>query len=151
MVTVTPVLSGTATAIDIPTNTPKGLNLQDPDSMIFNPVGDLVLDSQADAELIIVHHPGYTDQNVYHLGLTQGGAPVQIDDTVFATSSHGVILVSDRDGETVYAISRNIFSPSATYSETPNSVAALDPDSGVLTNIVTGLVSPHGMAFINKQ
>jgi len=148
MVTVTPVLNGTATAIDIPTDTPVALNLQDPDSMIFNPLGDLVLDSQADAELIVVHHAGFFDQTAYHLGLTQNGLPVQIDDTVFATSSHGVILVSDRDGETVYAISRELFSPSAAYSATPTTVAALDPDTGVLTDIVTGMVSPHGMAFI---
>jgi hypothetical protein len=149
-VTVTPVLSGTATATDIPTDTPIGLNLQDPDSMIVNPHGDLVLDSQADAELIIVHHPGYTDQSVYHLGLTKNGAAVQIDDTVFATASHGVILVADRDGETVYAISRNIFSADAAYSATPTSVAELNQDTGVLTDIVIGMVSPHGMAFINK-
>lgn len=150
VITVTPVLSGTATAIDIPTDTPVSLNLQDPDSMIFNPLGDLVLDSQADAELIVVHHPGYTDQSVYHLGLTENGSAAQIDDTVFATASHGVILVSDRDGETVYAISRNIFSSSAAYSATPTAVAELNPDTGVLTDIVTGLVSPHGMAFVKK-
>jgi len=149
-ITVTPVLSGTATAVDIPTNAPVSLNLQDPDSMIFNSLGDLVLDSQADAELIIVHHPGYTDQSVYHLGLTENESAAQIDDTVFATSSYGVILVSDRDGETVYAISRNIFAPSAAYSATPAAVAELDPNTGVLTDIVTGLVSPHGMAFIKK-
>jgi hypothetical protein len=149
-VVVTPVLSAAATATDIPTNTPVGLNLQDPDSMIFNPLGDLVLDSQADAELIIVHHVGFADQSVYHLGLTENGSAAQIDDTIFATSSHGVILVSDRDGETVYAISRNIFSPGAAYSATPAAVAALDSDTGVLTDIVTGMVSPHGMAFIRK-
>jgi hypothetical protein len=149
-VLVTPVLSGTATATDIPTDTPGALNLQDPDSMIFNPFGDLVLDSQADAELIIVQRPGFVDQNVYHLPITQGGSPVQIDDTVFATSSRGVMLVSDRDGETVYAISRNIFAPGAAYSATPTSVAALDFATGVLTDVVTGMVSPHGMAFIRK-
>jgi hypothetical protein len=149
-VVVTPVLSGTATATDIPTNTPTALNLQDPDSMIFDPLGDLVLDSQADSELIIVHHVGFADQTTYHLPITQGGNPVQIDDTVFATASHGVILVSDRDGETVYAISRNIFSPNAAYSATPTSVAALNLDTGVLTDVVSGMVSPHGMAFINK-
>ncbi len=150
-VVVTPVLSAAATATNIPTNTPVALNLQDPDSMIFNPLGDLVLDSQADAELIIVHHPGFTDQSVYRLGPKEKGAPVQIDDTIFATASHGVILVSDRDGETVYAISRNIFSPNAAYSATPTSVAELNQDTGVLTDIVTGMVSPHGMAFINQQ
>jgi hypothetical protein len=149
-VKVTPVLSADATATNIPTDTPVALNLQDPDSMIFDPLGDLVLDSQADAELIIVHRPGFPNQGVYHLPLRQHGAPVQIDDTIFATSSHGVILVSDRDGETVYAISRNIFSPSAAYSATPTSVAELDLNTGVLKNIVTGMVSPHGMAFIEK-
>ena len=150
MVLVTPVLSGTAAATDIPTDTPVSLNLQDPDSMIFNPFGDLVLDSQADAELIIVQRPGFVDQSVYHLPITNSAGPVQIDDTVFATASHGVILVSDRDGETVYAISRNIFAPGAAYSATPNSVAALDFSTGVLTDVVTGMASPHGMAFINK-
>jgi hypothetical protein len=147
-VVVTPVLSGTAVATDIPSNAPTALNLQDPDSMIFNPFGDLVLDSQADAELIVVHRPGHRDQSVYHLPITRNGSAVQIDDTVFATASHGVILVSDRDGETVYAITRNIFSPGAAYGATPKSVAALDLDTGVLTDVVTGMVSPHGMAFV---
>jgi hypothetical protein len=100
--------------------------------------------------LIIVHHPGYEDQSAYHLALTENGSSAQIDDTVFATSSHGVILVSDRDGETVYAISRNLFSAGAAYSATPAAVAELDQDTGVLTDVVTGMVSPHGMAFVPK-
>lgn len=151
VVQVTPVLSGTATATDIPTDTPVALNLQDPDSMKFDPFGDLVLDSQADAELIILHHPGAIDQSVYHLGLTLDGSAVQIDDTIYATASHGVILVSDRDGETVYAISKDIFKPGAAYSAAPTSVGALDLDTGVITNVVTGMVSPHGMAFIRDE
>jgi hypothetical protein len=151
MVAVSPVLMGTATATDIPTDTPVTLNLQDPDSMKFDPFGDLVLDSQADAELIILHHPGAFDQSVYHLPLTLDGSPVQIDDTVYATSSHGVLLVSDRDGETIYAISKDIFAPGAAYSATPTSVGELDLDTGVITNVVTGMVSPHGMAFAREN
>ena len=69
-VNVSEVLNGIAAATDIPTDAPLTLNLQDPDSMIFNRFGDLALDSQADGELIIVHHLGFTDQSVYHLGLT---------------------------------------------------------------------------------
>lgn len=154
-ISVTEALNASAVATDIPTDTPITLNLQDPDSMLFNLLGDLVLDSQADGELIIVHHLGYTDQSVYHLPLSLSGAGTQIDDTVFATSSHGVILVSDRDGAgdgsgIVYSISKNIFSPEAAYSATPNSVGALDLDTGVITNVVTGMVSPHGMAFLPK-
>ena len=149
--TVFPVVSGTATATDIPTNAPTVLNLQDPDSMKFNPFGDLVLDSQADGELIILHNAGLPNQSVYHLGLTLDGAATQIDDTIYATSSHGTILVSDRDGETVYAITRNIFAPFAAYSAAPTSVAELELSSGVLTNVVTGMVSPHGMAFLEDN
>jgi hypothetical protein len=150
-VSISPVLMGTAMAIDIPTETPVALNLQDPDSMKFDPFGDLVLDSQADAELIILHHPGAFDPSVYHLPLTLEGAPVQIDDTVYATKSHGVLLVSDRDGETIYAISKDIFSPGAAYSATATSVGRLDLDTGVITNVVTAMVSPHGMAFIGEK
>jgi hypothetical protein len=145
---VSPVLMGNAVATDIPTDSPVTLNLQDPDSMKFDDNSDLVLDSQADAELIIVHHAGAIDQSVYHLALTLDGTSAQIDDTVYAHASHGVLLVSDLGGETIYSISRDIFSPQAPYSAAPTSVARLDLDSGILTNVVTGMVSPHGMAFL---
>lgn len=154
VVNVSEVLNGSAIATNIPTDTPVKLNLQDPDSMIFDPLGDLVLDSQADAELIIVHNPAAIDQSVYRLKLTLKGAPVQIDDTIFATASYGIILVSDRDAGAagiVYAISKDIFSPDAAYSATPNSVGRLNFDNGVITSVVTGMVSPHGMAFIPGQ
>jgi hypothetical protein len=154
VVNVSEALNASAVATNIPTDTPVTLNLQDPDSMIFNPFGDLVLDSQADAELVVVHHLGFTDQSVYRLKLTTKGAATQVDDTVFATSSYGVILVSDRDAGAagvVYAISKNIFSPDAAYTATPNSVGSLNFNTGVITNVVTGMVSPHGMAFIPMQ
>lgn len=152
MVSVSEVLNANTSAIDIPTDTPTPpLNLQDPDSMAFNQFGDLVLDSQADGELIIVHHLGSVDQSVYHLGLSENGAGTQVDDTVFATSSRGTILVSDRDAGSagiIYAISKNIFSPGAAYTATLTAVGALDFDTGIITDVVTGLVSPHGMTFI---
>jgi len=154
VVNVSEALNASATATDIPTDTPVTLNLQDPDSMIFNRFGDLVLDSQADGELIIVHHLGFIDQSVYHLGLTLNGAATQVDDTIEATSPHGTILVSDRDAGVagiIYAISKNIFSPGAAYTATPTSVGSLDFDTGVITNVVTGMVSPHGMAFIAEK
>ncbi len=153
VVNVSEVLNGSAVAIDIPTDTPVTLNLQDPDSMSFNQFGDLVLDSQADGELIIVHHLGAVDQSVYHLGLSLNGSGTQVDDTVFATATHGAILVSDRDaggGGIVYSISRNIFSPGAAYTAALTSVGTLDFETGVITNVATGLVSPHGMAFVAK-
>jgi hypothetical protein len=156
MVKVSPVLAGNASATDVATGTAVTLNLQDPDSMIFDPFGDLVLDSQSDSELIIVEHPGSAAQSVFHLGLTLAGAPAgsappQVDDTVFATAPHGVILVADRDGETVYSITRPIFAPAAAFTAAPTLVGSLDFNTGVITPVVTGFVSAHGMAFINAQ
>lgn len=154
VVNVSEALNASAIATDIPTDTPVTLNLQDPDSMIFNPIGDLVLDSQADAELMIVHHPGFIDQSVYHLALTLNGTAAQVDDTIFATSTHGTILVSDRDSGAagvVYAISKNIFAPADAYTAAPTSVGNLDFNTGVITNVVTGMVGPHGMAFVPEN
>jgi len=147
-VDVTPVLLGDANATDITTGKPIQLNLQDPDSMINDPEGDLVLDSQADGELIFVHRPGFADQSVFHLQLSAYKKATQIDDTVLAVSSQGVILVSDRDGETVYSIQAPFFGPSEAFSAGPTFVGRLNVHTGVLTPIVTGMVSPHGMTFI---
>lgn len=154
VVNVSEALNASAIATNIRSDSPVTLNLQDPDSMIFDPFGDLVLDSQADGELIIVHNLGFTNQSVYRLGLTLKGAATQVDDTIFATSTHGTILVSDRDAGAagiVYAISKDIFSPDAAYTATPNSVGSLNFDTGVITNVVSGMVSPHGMAFLSDK
>jgi hypothetical protein len=65
-----------------------------------------------------------------------------------ALTSQGVILVSDRDGETVYSITAPFFGPSEAFSAGPTFVGRLNVHTGVLTPIVTGMVSPHGMTFI---
>jgi hypothetical protein len=92
-VQVEPVLAGTASAIDIPSDAVVNLNLQDPDSMTLDPEGDIVLDSQGDDELIIVTNPGTSAQQVSHLPLTQrtaaGLVPVEVDDTAFTTLHRG--------------------------------------------------------------
>ena len=154
MVSVSEALNASAIATNVTTDTPLTLNLQDPDSMIFDPFGDLLLDSQADGELIIVHRLGFPDQDVYRLNLRLQGAATQVDDTIFATSTYGVILVSDRDAGAagvVYAISKDIFAPGAAYTATPNSVGSLNFNTGVITNVVSAMVSPHGMAFIPME
>ena len=151
--TLTPVLYGNAPAIDIPTGNGVTLNLQDPDSMTFNVGGDIVLDSQADGELVVVRNPGSSNQKVFRVLLTVGGKSTTVDDTVFLTASAGVMLVADRDGETVYAITAPFLEPGSAYSASDSGgfVGALDFSTGILTPVVTGMVSPHGMGFIPQQ
>ncbi len=154
-VEVKPVMAGNATATDIPTGKKVTLNLQDPDSFTLTPEGDLLLDSQDDAEVIIVHHPGQKSQKVFHLALTSGGMPAKIDDTVFTRTGEGFILVSDLDANTVYAIHRAAWHGHVAYSagiaNAVGLVGKLDLETGNLTPVVTGLKNPRGMAFVRNQ
>jgi hypothetical protein len=85
---------------------------------------------------------------------------VQVDDTVFATSRHGVLLVADRDAANkagvIYAVTTPVWPLNAAYSAAaavttpafPAYVGQLDLTSGAVVPVLTNLVSPHGMAFI---
>ncbi len=158
LISVKEVLAGNASAIDVPTGTAVTLNLQDPDSMIATPEGDLFLDSQGDSEVILVRHPNTDDQTVLRIPLSSPYGTPQIDDTIFTPSRKGFYLVADTPANTVYVIGKEAFASGVAYSAgvgAPNSagvsegfVGRLDLDSGYLTPVASGFQSPHGMAFI---
>ena len=152
MVEVTPVLSGTPVADNIPFGRDSRLNLTDPDSMILTPSGEVLLDDQEHGQLVFVS-PNAPLRVLPLLGT------VQVDDTVFATSRHGVLLVADRDANTNYKVTTPVWPLDAAYSAVTNTtgtapatfapyVGQLDLTSGAVVPVVTNLVSPHGMAFI---
>ena len=150
-------LAGDASAIDLPTDATVQLNLQDPDSMTTDPLGNIVLDSQGDQELIIVSNPGASNQRVLHLPLTyhssDGVAGVEVDDTNFATSTSGYFLVADKNLNAVYAIHKKAFAPGAAYTAADGAhlVGALDMSTGFITPIVTGLSDPGGLVFVDTS
>ena len=158
VIEVSPVLEGNATATNVVTGQPVKLNLQDPDSMTLTPGGDILLDSQGDSELILVRNPGTRKQSALQIPLISPFGTPQVDDTLFIPSDDGFILVSDTPADTVYMIRKTEFIPGAAYSAgvgaansagvTPGFVGRLDLDFGVLAPIVTGLKSPHGLAFV---
>jgi hypothetical protein len=142
------VLKRDAFAFNVVTRQHTQLNLTDPDSLTVTPSGDVLMDSQADGVLILVH----TTQKAGHFATEiplQGGA--QVDDTAFATTAAGTLFVADRNANTVYAISSAKFAVGEPYSAgnigTNGFVSRVSLTTGVLTPIVTGLVSPHGMVF----
>jgi len=156
-VEVKPVLFGNASAIDVPTDTAVQLNLQDPDSMTLDPQGNIVLDSQGDQELIIVSHPGTSNQAVLRLPLSflssTGVTPVEVDDTAFVTSSEGFILFADKKLNTVFSLKKNAFVPGAAYTAADGGpfVGTIDMTTGIITPIVTGLGNPGGLVFVNTS
>lgn len=157
MVSVAPLLMGTAAAIDLPTGQNVALNLQDPDSMTLNPLGDIVLDSQADQMLIVVTHPGTPLQQALRLPLSYQGpnglTPVETDDTAFVTSSQGYLLFADKGLNEVFKLSRAAFSPGQAYTAADGGpfVGTLDMTSGIVTPVVTGLSGPGGMWFVDTS
>ncbi|HWZ55774.1 MAG TPA: hypothetical protein VNZ63_06860 [Verrucomicrobiae bacterium] len=157
LVNIKPVLAGEASAIDIPTDATVQLNLQDPDSMTLDPLGNIVLDSQGDQQLIIVSNPATSNQRVLRLPLSYltpaGPVSVETDDTAFVTSTQGFILFADKGLNTVYKISRNAFSPGTAFTAADGGpfVGTVDFTTGVITPIVTGLGNPGGMMFVDTS
>jgi hypothetical protein len=86
-VDVTPVLLGNARTIDIPTGQTVTLNLTDPDSLAVDPRGNIVVNSQADGELVFIRNPGTPGQQVGRIQVTTAGAATTVDDTAFAPSA----------------------------------------------------------------
>jgi hypothetical protein len=157
LVEVEPVLAGEANAIDIPTDATVPLNLLDPDSMTLDPLGNIVLDSQGDQELIIVSNPESHNQRVLRLPLSYLASgvptPVETDDTAFVTSSEGFLLFADKVLNAVYKISKNAFVPGTAYTAADGGpfVGALDMTTGVITPIVSGLGNPGGLVFVDTS
>jgi len=146
-----PVLFGNAKALDTTKDKRVTLNLTDPDSMTIDPGGDLVLDSQADGELVFLHHPGTSHQKVTRVLLR-----TQVDDTLWIPTSEGHMLVVDATKNTTYKVSipDEGFTPGSIYTEAPNDssipsiVGLVNLDTGNIKAVITGLGSPTGLAFI---
>ena len=147
----TPVLMGNATAIDTSTagaNAKVTLNEVDPDSMTIDSKGNLVLINQGGNEIVTISNPGTSQQKV-----TRVPVGTQLDDTVWATSAHGRLLIADGGSGNTYWVSTQ-FIPGSMYTETPSDsgvaglVGVVDPGTGIVTGIITGFASPTGMIFV---
>ncbi|HEY1984831.1 MAG TPA: hypothetical protein VGG85_05450 [Terracidiphilus sp.] len=158
---VTPALEANATATNVVTGTSVTLNLQDPDSMTLTPANDILLDSQADSELILLHRPGMSNQSVTLIPLSSPFGTPQADDTLFIPSDKGFVLVSDTPANIVYMIRKNAFVPGTAFTAAVGApdangnsvgfVGVLDMNFGDVTPIATGFQSPHGLGFVKKN
>ena len=152
VINVSAVLEANAQATDIVNGQTVTLNLQDPDSMTLDPENNVLLDSQADSELLLVRHPGRGSQTVIQVPLSSPLGTPQLDDTLFIPNTEGFFLVSDTPAGVVYAVHKAEFAPGAAFSAalagTTGFVGQLNLETGAVTPIITGLQSPHGMGFV---
>ena len=80
----------------------------------MDPRGNIVLDSQADSELIFIRNVTSSQKLVLvgSLSITTAAGPITLDDTAFAPSSasaYAFMLVSDVAGDTIYRIDNTQF------------------------------------------
>ncbi len=159
-VLVEPVLSGDASATDIPTGTTVTLNLTDPDSLTMDPRGNIVLDSQADSELVFIRHPFTREQQVGRLKITAPvtgpmNATITLDDTAFASDPKAFMLVTDVTAKVIYRVNAGTFGfePGTAYSasDTLGLVGTLNLDNGVVTPVVAGFGSARGVIFVSPD
>lgn len=120
--------------------------------------GNLLLDDQGGAplgtaplpSLTLVTSPGRTEQKTSLLfPKDEAGKPISLDDTRFAPSGARRLLIADTKNNVVYLLS-GPFRANEVYCATKGTgtVGALNLSTGVVTPLVGGPGSPHGLAFI---
>jgi hypothetical protein len=93
---------------------------------------------------------------VFHLPLsyvtpTGSVSPVEVDDTNFATSTQGFVLFADKKLNKVYKLTANAFAPGTAYTAADGAslVGTIDLTTGLITPVVTGIVNPGGLVFVD--
>lgn len=144
------VMTNNAAAADAVTGKPVTLSLTDNDSNTIVPAespkfaGDFMLDGQADKQLIFSTNIGAQNPSLTRLSID---APV--DDTAWATSQSGTLLVSATSANTVYAIKGKFTKGQAFVSTTDtNNIGTLDLTTGHIQAFAGGIKAPHGLLFI---
>ena len=154
---VAPTLPGAPLSVwNVVTNQEETTDMiGDPDSMTLNSAGELVLDNRSDDSLYIVRD-AKAQHPVLRVPLTLGGAPVEVNDTIFTTSetngvssTAGTIFITDTSANVIYVLTKAYFPSNEVYTaaNVVKEVGLVDLNTGVVTPIATGFKGVHGLAF----
>ncbi len=148
------ILNSQFTGLNLATGHTMTDNILDSDSLILRPNGDLVLTGEADKQVVFIHNPGMAIQSESFLNLLgTNGLPItgNPDDTAFPTSTAGFFFLSDTGANKVYRIAATGLSTNDVFIDVGTEFGELNLSTGVVTPILTGLVSPHGLEFISSS
>ncbi|MDR3537461.1 MAG: hypothetical protein P4L71_13270 [Acetobacteraceae bacterium] len=124
------------------------LPVADPDSLKTLANDSLILTSDHDASLTIIAHPGTAQQTESFVTLPAGSSG--LDDAIVPTSTSGTFVISNLGANDVLKVNVTGLNTNDIYVAvgSDNAIDQLDPTTGALTPVITGLNSPHGMTFI---
>ncbi len=128
------------------TNQP--LPVADPDSLKTLSDGSLILTSDHDELLVLISHPGTSQQTASFVTLPAESSG--LDDAIMPTATSGTFVISNAGANDVLKVSVTGLHTNDIYVAvgSDNAIDQLDPTTGALTPLITGLNSPHGMMFI---
>lgn len=152
-IAVTPILTAGAPGTNLVTGASGFVpGTADPDSLKLAPNGDLVQTSGNRDTLVFVHNPGTASQTVGYLPLSgPGGTAVgSLDDSLFVTAASGDLYLTETSGNKVDEIELSGLTPGTLIASLgqPGELGIIDPATGIVTPLITGLTGPHGLAFI---
>ena len=123
------------------------LPMTDPDSLKLLPNGDLLLTGEADGAYIFVKDPGTAHQSESFVQMPAGFVG---DDAIMPTSHSGTFYLSNQGANDIVRVTVKGLNTKDLYADIPskNELVQIDPRTGAITPLVTGLSSPHGLAFV---
>jgi hypothetical protein len=143
-----PILSLGDTGTNLVTHqTNQTLPMTDPDSLKLLPNGDLLLTGEADGTYIFVKDPGTSHQSESFVQMPAGFVG---DDAIMPTSHSGTFYISNQGANDVVRVSVKGLNTKDLYADIPskNELVQINPKTGAITPLVTGLSAPHGLAFV---
>jgi hypothetical protein len=142
------ILSFGSTGTNLVTGqTNQTLPITDPDSLKLLPNGELLLTGEADGAFIFVKNPGAANQTESFVTLPNGDVP---DDAIMPTSRSGTFYISNQGGNDIIKVAVTGLNTHDLYADitNENELVQIDPTTGAIKPIVTGLNNPHGLAFV---
>jgi hypothetical protein len=146
-----PILSLGDTGTNLVTHqTNQTLPMTDPDSLKLLSNGDLLLTGEADGTYIFVKDPGSPHQSESFVQMPAGFVG---DDAIMPTSHSGTFYISNQGANDVVRLSVTGLDTKDLYADIPskNELVQIDPRTGAVTPLETGLSSPHGLAFVPSR
>jgi hypothetical protein len=127
----------------------QALPVSDPDSLKSLVDGTLLLTSDHDATLTFISKPGTDQQSASFITLPAG--TTGLDDAIIPMTAAGTFVVSNLGANDVLKVALTDLNPHDIYMSigSDNAVDQIDPKTGEITPVITGLNSPHGLAFLS--
>jgi len=122
------------------------LPVTDPDSLKSLPDGSLILTGENDKAFTIITNPGTTQQSASFVTLPAGSTSP--DDVIMPTTTSGTFYVSNQNGNDIVAAKVTDLNTNDLYASVGTSVEEVDPKTGTVTPIITGLNGSHGLLFV---